>query len=187
MEGDTYVAMLKKKLIHLTDLDVSSDRKADKIFTPYIVEGNEKKKINFEKSTEVYHSILDTLSTSTHLYFDIKKSNDAILLFTGGGYAGKIWSLVLLNKETLNIKNIEFSHKEESSSYGSKIIEPEFKEQFIGKSLSFEESSLGLTQSNIKIIKGNSQVDGITGATSTSKGAIIMINHEIIYFKGLLK
>ena len=68
----------------------------------------------------------------------------------------------------------------ESEGYGAAITEAAFQDQFIGQKIIFDGNSFSLNQDNNLIIEGESAIDGISGATSTSTTVIEMMNNGFI-------
>lgn len=68
----------------------------------------------------------------------------------------------------------------ESEGYGAEINQEAFENQFIGKAIYGDSNSFGLNQAGRTIIEGYTMVDGLSGATITSKAAVEMINNGLL-------
>ncbi len=112
--------------------------------------------------------------------FEIKDSPEVIIAAYGNGLWGEIWALVLLDKETLEIRKVLFDHKGESPALGAEIADGDFNLQFIGSYLNPDSLSIsfGLFQNESSILSGKHAIEGITGATVTSLGAVEMMNRS---------
>jgi len=139
------------------------------------------KPVSMEKAIKLYYSNTKNNSPLVYPIFEIKNSSKVILPVFGKGLWDKIWAKVVVDKKTFKVLQIEFDHKGETPGFGANISEPEFKSQFIGSILNLNQASYSLYKNYERLIKGDSKIDAISGATITSMGAIEMLN------KGLLK
>ncbi|MBL4703580.1 MAG: FMN-binding protein [Flavobacteriales bacterium] len=111
-----------------------------------------------------------------------KKQNKAIITFSGRGLWGMIWGKFLLNLDTKTIEKASFDHNSEAPGIGAKITKNKFTNQFIGLKYGPELTMFTLVQDGKEKNSGNQSIDGISGATATSKGAIEMINKSLIVY-----
>ena len=95
------------------------------------------------------------------------------------GYGGKIELIVGISKDG-NITGIDIGSMSETPGLGSKASEPNFKDQFNGKS----------TNSELDVVKGKvsdeNQIQAISGATITSKAVTVGVNAAIEVYNSVL-
>ncbi len=99
-------------------------------------------------------------------YYDKGKASGVAFEIKGAGFWGPIVALVALAPDLETIKGIEILRQEETPGLGGRITEDEFKNQFKGKAVEPEIS-----------------IDGITGATMTSKAFKKIINENVKSFR----
>jgi Na+-transporting NADH:ubiquinone oxidoreductase subunit C len=119
--------------------------------------------------------------------FEIKNTNNAVIMVKGNGFGGPIWAKVLVDRTTREIKKIEFDHKAESEGYGAGITNTSFKKQFMGARINLDAKSFGLNQSGRPLLPGDTMIDGISGATATSSAAVAMLNEGLQKYRKYLK
>ncbi len=135
--------------------------------------------VDIHKGIALYQEALSFAKPKAPPLFEISDSNNVILLAIGKGYMGVIWAKILVDKTTLKIKKIQFDHKSESEGYGAEFTYSSFENKFIDTKLSFTSNTFGLNQDSKEIVKGNQQIDGISGATITSQAAVMMMNEGL--------
>ncbi|NOQ75085.1 MAG: FMN-binding protein [Crocinitomix sp.] len=119
--------------------------------------------------------------------FEIQNTSRVILPVYGHGLWGRIWAKVVVDKSTMKVANIEFGHKSETPGIGGNINEPEFKTQFIGSEIDLTTNNFSLYQGGKSLIEGQQKIDGMSGATITSKAAIEMLNNDLLKYKPYLR
>ncbi len=104
----------------------------------------------------------------------------------GKGLWDDVWGYVALEKDLNTIKGASFGHKGETPGLGARISDKEIQDRFIGKKI---------TEGGVRFIKGEKvqasftdhEVDGLSGATMTTKGVNKMLDayfgHYEAYFK----
>ena len=93
----------------------------------------------------------------------------------GAGLWGPIWGYIGLNDDKDTVCGVYFSHAGETPGLGAEITTPKFQTQFDGKKV-LENGIVALgVEKNGKVSKPAYQVDGISGATITSKGVNDML------------
>ncbi|TAI48420.1 FMN-binding protein [Flagellimonas allohymeniacidonis] len=117
--------------------------------------------------------------TTAYPIFEISESGLIVLTVVNKGYGGNIRGLFLIDKNTLEIKKVAFEHMAESEGYGAAITYSSFENQFVGTKINFQGNSFGLNQDGKDIIKGGKTIDGISGATITSRLTVQMVNEEL--------
>ena len=97
-------------------------------------------------------------------------------LFSGSGLWGTINGTISVNEAVDRIVGIEIIDHNETPGLGGRIDEPEFKNQFQGKSL---------VDGRIQVVRDgdaegrDGQVDAVTGATATSRSMETIINRQL--------
>ena len=116
---------------------------------------------SLKDSLEVYPAILSG-----------EKQGLAIKTFSPKGYGGKVWIMVGFLPDG-SIKNISVLEHKETPGLGTKMSEPKFIQQFIGKHPD---------QFNLKVKKDGGEVDALSGATITTRAfsAAVQTAHDAI-------
>lgn len=97
---------------------------------------------------------------------------------SGRGLWGGLWGYLAINEDCATVYGAYFSHESETAGLGSPIAEQKFQDQFCGKQLFADTAA---TQVALTIVKKGqvkdaaTEVDGLTGATLTTKGAAAMV------------
>ena len=139
--------------------------------------------IEMARAGDLYKK-LKTRGQATSLpIFEIMDSDLVVLPIQGVGFGGAIWAKVLLDKKTLEIKNIAFEHKAESDGYGAAVSEKTFEDQFLGVKIKLDKDTFTLQKAGDAV----HFIDGISGATMTSKGAVTMVNEGLRKYSSYLK
>ena len=98
-----------------------------------------------------------------------------VLPLKGRGLWGGLWGYVAVTPDLQKVLGAYFDHESETAGLGALIKEEKFQSQFIGRPVMGADGQVALTV----VKKGNSesetQVDGVTGATLTSKGVGEMV------------
>ena len=108
----------------------------------------------YEENEAVYYELLDDNS---------KLKGVGIESFTNSGYSGRIDVLLAVSPEG-TIYNYKVVYSKETPGLGSKLSNPNFKEQFKGKSM-----APGFVW---KVKKDRGDVDAITAATISSRAVL---------------
>jgi NADH:ubiquinone oxidoreductase, Na(+)-translocating, C subunit len=109
-----------------------------------------------------------------------------VIPMVGKGLWGSIWGFVALNADGQTIYGAYFSHESETAGLGSLIKEEPFQKEFQGKKAYLN----GIP--TLKVVKSgtvkdaNTECDGITGATLTSKGVNDMIHEYLKNYQAYL-
>ncbi|MCR4770232.1 MAG: Na(+)-translocating NADH:ubiquinone reductase subunit C [Bacteroidaceae bacterium] len=104
-------------------------------------------------------------------------STKYVVPMVGRGLWGGLWGYVALNDDFKTVYGTYFSHESETAGLGALIAERKFQTSFIGKKLfADDENTVALTVVKSGQAKDDiNKVDGITGATLTSKGVAEMV------------
>lgn len=100
-----------------------------------------------------------------------------VLPVIGRGLWGGLWGYIAIDETKTTVLGTYFYHESETAGLGARIGEREFQEAFIGKPLA--EGGDVLTVVKQGAAKKNTEVDGVTGATLTSKGVAAMVEDAI--------
>lgn len=92
-----------------------------------------------------------------------------VLPVYGAGLWGKIYGFLTLEGDANTIKGISFYSHKETPGLGALIEEDKFRGQFPGKTSYDENGNVAIAVQKAGLAKDN-QVDGISGATLTTKG-----------------
>jgi len=101
---------------------------------------------------------------------------DALVLpLKGRGLWGGLWGYVAVTPDLQKVLGAYFDHESETAGLGALIKEAKFQEQFIGRPVMGDDGKVALTVVKKGASEGDTQVDGVTGATLTSKGVGEMV------------
>ncbi|MDO6605542.1 FMN-binding protein [Arenibacter palladensis] len=142
---------------------------------------------DLERASDLYKKLANRGQATSLPIFEVKETDLVVLPVQGVGFGGAIWAKVLLDKKALEIKNISFEHKAESEGYGAAVSEKTFEDQFLGVKINLEEDTFTLQKAIEKANDDGHFIDGISGATMTSKGAVSMMNEGLRKYGGYLK
>ncbi len=103
-----------------------------------------------------------------------------VLPLKGRGLWGGLWGYVAVTPDFKQVLGAYFDHESETAGLGALIKEPKFQEQFIGRPVfGSEELQVALTVVKKGTATAQTEVDGVTGATLTSKGVGEMVTAGI--------
>ena len=111
-----------------------------------------------------------------------------VIPVTGRGLWGGLWGYIALNEDKQNVYGAYFYHESETAGLGARIGEAEFQNRFNDKKL-YDESVNGIALTVVKSgsVKNEAyEVDGVTGATLTSKGVAEMVQSGLAAYKDFL-
>ena len=145
------------------------------------------KSVDMETAIKQY--LANTKNKKPDLYpiFEIKNTSKVILPVFGQGLWDKIWGKVVLDKNSMKVIDMKFDHKSETPGIGAKIKDSIFTNQFIGSKIYLNENTYTLHQEDKMKIDGRQRIDGISGATITSEGAIQMLNKNLVKYEKYLR
>ena len=143
--------------------------------------------MDMDQAAKAFKKMMTTKKSVNLPLFEIKDSEKVVVVFQGRGYVGPIWALLLIDNKTQQIEKIQFDHSAETEGYGDAMSYSSFENQFTGRKLSRGLKNFGLRQNNSLIIEGIHEIDGLSGATETSKAAIEMINEGLNSYKVFLE
>lgn len=133
--------------------------------------------IHFEQAAQLYKNQLKSNPSKQWPIFEIKDSEKVILVLNGRGFGGLLWAKVLVDRKNKQVLMAEFGQEAESEEYAAELTEKRFADQFIGTKIAADGNTFGLSQSGKSLIIGQQEIDGISGASVTSRGTIDMMNN----------
>ncbi len=111
-----------------------------------------------------------------------------ILPIYGSGLWGPIWGYVSVDADGTTIYGAYFDHAGETPGLGAEIAKSEFSDLFIGKHLFVDGNfaPVEVVKKGMKPTENVEYVDGISGATITSKGVSAMISNCLTPYAAFL-
>ncbi|MHA7831857.1 MAG: FMN-binding protein [Flagellimonas sp.] len=139
--------------------------------------------IGVQKASLLFKKLLTSSKSDLNPIFETREGHEAMIVMANQGYGGNIRGVFLVDKNTMEIKKAAFEHVAESEGYGAAIAFSSFEEQFVGTKINWDENTFGLNQNDRTLIKGDKVVDGISGATITSRLTVEMVNDGLKKYK----
>lgn len=94
----------------------------------------------------------------------------------GRGLWGGLWGYISIDEDKQHVFGTYFDHESETAGLGARIKERWFQEQFNGKPIFTDNpQQVALTVVKEGQSKTETEIDGVTGATLTSKGVAGMV------------
>ncbi len=120
---------------------------------------------------------------------DTEDGTKYVIPVTGRGLWGGLWGYIALNEDKRTVYGAYFYHESETAGLGARIGEAEFRESFRGKELfADDEDGIALTVVKHGSVKNEAcEVDGVTGATLTSKGVAAMVHDGLSVYEDFIK
>lgn len=106
----------------------------------------------------------------------------------GRGLWGGLWGYISVDEDLKHTFGAYFGHESETAGLGARINERWFQQQFCGADIMDANGNIALTV--VKAGSANRQayeIDGVTGATLTSKGVAAMVNDGLNVFGDIIK
>lgn len=125
---------------------------------------------------EVFKQNIGSVNKGNKTFY-LLKNNDIAFEFNGPGLWGPISGVISLFSDLKTIKKIKIIHQEETPGLGSRLAENEYLKNFENKRIYPRLEIL-----NRRKAERENEVDGITGATMTSKAFEGLINEEVKRF-----
>lgn len=99
-----------------------------------------------------------------------------VLPVKGRGLWGGLWGYISIDEDKQHVYGTYFDHESETAGLGARIKERWFQEQFNGKPIFTDNpQQVALTVVKQGQSKAETEIDGVTGATLTSKGVAGMV------------
>ena len=176
-----------KELAQFAEPTFSDDANIDELMIFKEIDANGTvASINMQRALDLYKAMTISEPAAAMPIFEIKNTDTSILPLQGKGFGGAIWAKVLVGNKTLEIKKIAFEHKAESEDYGAVFTQDPFENQFVGAKINLDENSFILKNNTKQRMVNGTMIDGISGATMTSNGAIDMVNLGLKKYKEYL-
>ncbi len=173
-----------KELTEFAEVTLADTINLNKVFlVKEIDEQGNVKTTDLKTGINLYKKTLNSQQSTMFPIFEITNSSKVILVAKSKGYMGAIWAKILMDKTTLEIIKVQFDHKGESEGYGAAFTYTSFENMFTEAKISTTRNTFGLKQDHKDLIQGNQTVDGISGATITSKAAVEMMNTGLKKYK----
>ena len=118
---------------------------------------------------------------------NVEGATKYVVPMSGRGLWGGLWGYMAINDDCSTVYGAYFSHESETAGLGSPIAEQKFQDQFKGKQIFADTAT---TQVALTIVKKGQvknpeyEVDGLTGATLTTKGAAAMVTDGLQQYIG---
>ena len=122
--------------------------------------------------------------------FEFKNANGQVEAYIvpmfGKGLWDDVWGYIALDTDLNTLKGASFGHKGETPGLGARISDKEIQARFVGKKITDASGALA----SISFVKGenvtpsftDNQVDGLSGATMTTKGVNSMLMNYFGYY-----
>lgn len=132
--------------------------------------------------------ITDTLECNGKEFYlaNVDGAVKYVLPVTGRGLWDALWGYISVDEDKLHVFGTYFSHKGETAGLGARIAERWFQQQFNGKPIFDAEGNIALTVVKQGAAQKETEVDGVTGATLTSKGVGAMVIEGLSAYKDFL-
>ena len=103
-----------------------------------------------------------------------------VLPVKGRGLWGGLWGYISIDEDKQHVFGTYFDHESETAGLGARIKERWFQEQFNGRPIFADNpQEVALTVVKAGAAKTETEVDGVTGATLTSKGVAGMVTEGL--------
>jgi Na+-transporting NADH:ubiquinone oxidoreductase subunit C len=108
-----------------------------------------------------------------------------VLPIYGNGLWDEVWGYIAIEPDFKTVKGIGFGHKAETPGLGARITEGEVQNRFKGKTIysAAGEVKLNFMKGEKNADIGESDVDGLSGASMTTKGVNAMLANYLSYYK----
>ncbi len=170
---DLYNQRVRSMVVDINGNEVTADAKG----LPMVAEKINPQKNHKRSIDERYYPVFmvssEGDSTSVEAY---------VFPMFGSGLWDWISGYIALEGDLNTVKGIAFDHKQETPGLGARIMEVQVQQRFVGKKIFAESGSF----ESITMLKGEGnqnlsahEVDGLSGATMTSKGVNIMLDEYL--------
>ena len=109
-----------------------------------------------------------------------------VIPVVGRGLWGGLWGYIALNETRNIVLGTYFYHESETAGLGARIGEKWFQDQFINKPIVNDDGEIILSVVKAGTAQGESEVDGVTGATLTSNGVDAMVKDGLNAYRMFL-
>ena len=167
---ELYDKRVRSIVVDYNGNEITTDKKGN----PLVAE-----KINIQKNSKLAS---EDRMYPVFIFLNEKEENEAYIFPTfGAGLWDWISSYIAFGKDLNTIKGIAFDHKSETPGLGARITEADVQSRFVGKKVFNGKELVSVT-----VVKGEGnadlsdyEVDGLSGATMTTKGVNVMLKHYL--------
>lgn len=174
-----YNERIQSLVVDINGNELTTDSKGN----PYVAE-----KVNIQKNSK-----LDPQERA-YPVFMLKDENGEVEAYVFPTFGSGLWdwisSYVAFGKDLNTVKGIAFDHKGETPGLGARITEAGVQNRFIGKEIFDDQGKLV----SIDMVKGEGntglsehQVDGLSGATMTTKGVNVMLTKYLECYSAFIE
>lgn len=121
-----------------------------------------------------FNQNIDVVKKGARTYY-VSKNGDIAFEFSGSGLWGPIRGVISLASDRRTIRRIMIIHQEETAGLGGRLAERKYLSNFAGKKFT---PTIEIV--NRRRAEKDNEVDGITGATLTSKAFEKLINAQVM-------
>ncbi len=177
------LAFVSDALKPTQDANVLRDTK-NQILTSLNIEGLTGEAVD-AKYAEV---ITDTMECNEKEFYvaNVDGAVKYVLPVKGRGLWGGLWGYIAVDENKTTVFGTYFSHESETAGLGARINERWFQQQFNGKPIFDEAGNVALTVVKQGAATQPTEVDGVTGATLTSKGVGAMVTEGLAAYQEFL-
>ena len=167
------LAFVASALKPIQDANVERDTK-NQILTSLNITGLSGEAID-NKYAEVIKDELQEKGGKVYLA-NVDGATKYVIPVKGRGLWGGLWGYISIDEDKQHVFGTYFDHESETAGLGARIKERWFQEQFNGKPIFTDNpQQVALTVVKEGQSKTETEIDGVTGATLTSKGVAGMV------------
>lgn len=118
---------------------------------------------------------------------EVEGQTKYVIPMSGRGLWGGLWGYMAVDEDFRTVYGAYFSHESETAGLGSILAEQSFQDLFKGKQIFSDTANAQVALTIVKKGQVKSpayEVDGLTGATLTTKGAAAMVNEGLQQYVG---
>ena len=172
-----------KEIIQFAEISITDPAEVKTHMKFKMLDSSGVREVKMEELVSIYKKAKKTKSMDALPIFEIKNTTNCVLIVSGKGYGGIIWGKLLVDKSIMEIVKVEFDHRAESEGYGDGITMTSFENLFNNAKIQWQDNNFGLSQNGEILVKGHTVIDGISGATVTSKAVVQMMNEGFEKYK----
>ena len=139
------------------------------------------------KYAEVITDTIEVAEGKSLYHANVDGAVKYVLPVKGRGLWGGLWGFISINEDRQNVFGAYFSHESETAGLGARIADRDFQEKFNGRPIFDAAGQVALTVVKDGAASTNTEVDGITGATLTSKGVGEMVTSGLSGYNAFLQ
>jgi Na+-transporting NADH:ubiquinone oxidoreductase subunit C len=153
------------------------------------VAGIEYSELTIDQIEKQYSQNILEKVISDNNYYLCKIDDSFIIPIEGKGLWGEVKGFIALQKDLNTIKDITFYSHQETPGLGGEIEKVNFTSKFIGELIFNNQGEVAITiaKGDVKDEVIDNIVDGISGATLTTKGVNVFLKDDLTRYLKLLK